>query len=306
MSYSVSSCRLALFAGALLFPALAHAQDPEAVALFTAAKDLAAKGQWADACPKFEAAQRKEPALGRLLNVADCHEHIQLLFRAWGEWKVAYEQAKKANDDARADLAHKHVEALEPRLPYLKVNVTGQQADLSVWRDDKQLDAAEYNTDLPINPGSRTIAVRRGAATLSTKSVEMSEKEHQVVTFDLDAIAKAHPAPVEPPPGKTTDGGKVVQTNTVVVEAKVGEQKSTPAGKVVANIFLGVGLTAAVFGEWLIGVAALLGQKGNDCFETSATLDQWQCSSSRVTNIDTAKTSPTWASASRSAVARSR
>jgi hypothetical protein len=304
MTFSTSSIRssssssIASFAlaAALLVPAIARAQDPEAAALFAAAKDLASKGQWADACPKFEAAQRKEPALGTLMNVADCHEHTLSIFRSWGEWRLAYEQAKKANDDARADLAKRRADAIEPRLPHLKVVVSGMQSDLSVWRDDKELDTAEYNTDLPIDPGSRTITVRRGADTIASTKVDLKEKAHELVTFDLDAIAKSHPAPVATTSGgsKTGDGRAVVQTNTVVVNGGSNEPKSTPAGKVAANIFLGVGLTAAVFGGAFMGVAtALSSNKSSDCTQVSApqaSPTQWVCNSNTAANITTAQT----------------
>jgi hypothetical protein len=116
----------------------------------------------------------------------------------------------------------------------------------------------------------------------------MKEKAHEGVSFDLDFIAKEHPAPVAPPP-KTGDG-KVVQTNTVVVNAGQ-EQKGPSAGKTVANIFLGVGLTAAVIGGAFIGVSALLAKdKGNDCAQLPGNSNSWVCAHGTASNIETAQT----------------
>jgi hypothetical protein len=288
MSFSKTNISRALALIAVLAPAYARAQDPEAAALFSAAKDLAAKGQWSEACPKFEAAERKEPALGTLMNLADCHEHTQLIARAWGEWRLAYEQAKKARDDSRADLAKRRAEGLEPRLPRLKVNVGGMQSDLSVWRDDKQLESAEYNTELPIDLGTRTITVRRGSDVVATKTVDMKEKAHETVAFDLDAIAKDHPAPAQTSAGSKSGDGRVVQTNTVVVNG--GQQSApTPALKVAGNIFLGVGLTAIVTGGAFEGIAFAL-KSGTKCVASPMDATLQLCSPSGVSSLGTAAT----------------
>jgi hypothetical protein len=172
----------------------------------------------------------------------------------------------------------------------LTVVVKGMQSDLSVWRDDKELDTAEYNTELPIDVGSRAITVRRGADTLATTRVDMKEKAHETVSFDLDAVAKDHPTSG----GAKTGDGKVVQTTTVVVNAVSNEPKSTPAGKVAANIFLGVGLTAAIFGGAFMGVAtALSAKKGSDCLQTSGprvSPTQYVCNSNTADNVAIAQT----------------
>ena len=270
---------IAALALALGAPRVAHAQSAEATALFKLGRQLVEQGKWADACPKFDAAFKLDPtARGALLNLADCHEHVGLIAHAWAEWNLLGDLARKAADDARAAEAKKHADALEPRLPKLRVGVAGTQPDLGVWRDDEELKSAEYNLELPIDPGMHTITVKRGDAKLESKNVDMKEKAHESVSFDLDRIAKDHPAPKETPAAS----GKVVQTNTVVVNGAT-EPKGPPALKVAANLFLGVGLTAAVFGGAFMAIATgLSADKNTDCTNVPLGSTTWVCKSSSV------------------------
>ena len=57
--------------------ARAQAEDQAAArALFDEGRALMKAGQYADACPKLEAARRLFTSAGILLNLADCHEKI--------------------------------------------------------------------------------------------------------------------------------------------------------------------------------------------------------------------------------------
>ncbi len=252
---------------ALLGAVPARAQDAEAAALFQTGKELAAKQAWREACPKFEASYKREPALGNLMNLADCNEHLQRLAHAWGEWQTAEEMATKAGDADRADLAKRRAAALEPRLPKLRVDVTGTQADLGVYRDDELLDPGAYGTELPADPGTRTITVRRGGAVLATRDVDMKERAHERAAFDLDAIAKEHPAP---PPS--------------------AEEGATRALRITGNVTLGVGIGVVVLGGVLEGAA--LGVKGGaQCIDNpDANGAPKVCTADAVQSIGTART----------------
>lgn len=188
---------LVLAIAGLLVSVTAHAQDATATALFKAGKELAAQGNYKDACPKFEASYKHEALLGTLMNMADCHEKVGAIARAWSEWGAAYENARKAADAPRADLSKRRQDALEPRVPKLKVTVTGSAPGLEVWRDDRALDSLEYDVDLPIELGRHTIRVKRGTAVLESQERVAEESAHLVVSFDIAKIAADHPAPVE-------------------------------------------------------------------------------------------------------------
>ena len=69
---------VALASLAMLVARTAYAEDSVAVAehLFQEARVLVERGDYAAACPKLEASQKLEPAVGTQFNLADCYEHV--------------------------------------------------------------------------------------------------------------------------------------------------------------------------------------------------------------------------------------
>lgn len=239
---------------------IAFAQDPTATALFKAGKELEAKGNYKEACPKFEASYKREAALGTLMNMADCHEKTGVLARAWSEWGTAYEQARKENDQPRADLSKRRQDALEPRVPKMKVVVSGSAPDLAVWRDDRALDALEYGVDLPVEPGKHTITVRRGDKILTTEDDTAAESAHVVVNIDLAKVAADYPKPKEeppPPPKPASQQGFPSPSKPTPWETTVGTYSVIGGGVVLA-----AGIVLEI---------AAIGLKGNpDCARDGA------------------------------------
>jgi hypothetical protein len=183
-----------------------RADDNAAAAdqLYKEARTLAQKGSYAEACPKFQASYELERALGTLLNLADCHEHIGKTASAWAEWNEAIDLAKRNKDDRRVKFATKRRNEIEPKLARLKVEVTNPVASLSVYRNQSQLADATYNTALPIDPGEHEISVRRGDQVLKREAVTTKQGETATVSFDLKAIDEATPAVETPLPPPTT------------------------------------------------------------------------------------------------------
>lgn len=187
--------------------------------LFQAAKELVQQNKYAEACPKFEASYRLDKTLGTLLNLADCHEHVDKIASAWAEWGEAADLAKK-DGDKRAEYADKRRSALAPRLPKLQVHVVNPVGTLDVWRDDVKLDPASFDTPLPTDPGERAIVVKRGEQILKKQTVKAVEGETLTVELDLAALDKAVPplpkvssgvlGPYRPPPSKLRTIGLVV------------------------------------------------------------------------------------------------
>jgi hypothetical protein len=193
----------ALAAVATVVAAPARAGDAAAAeALFQTAKGLMEQKNYAAACPKFEASYKLDPAVGTLLNLADCHEKQGLLAHAWAEWGDARDQAKREGDAARADLANRRQTGLTPRVPKLTVNVKGSVAGLSVYRDDVNMDPATFGVPLPVDPGPHAITLRRGPQVLKESKVESKEKGSDEVTLDATDVPPPPPEPaIRPLPG---------------------------------------------------------------------------------------------------------
>lgn len=200
-AWALTLCVLAL---SLVGPRV-HADDNAAAAdqLYKEARALAQNGNYTAACPKFEASYKLDRALGTLLNLADCHEHVGRVASAWAEWNEAIDLAKKSKDDKREKFATKRRNEIEPKLPRLAVEVTNPVATLAVYRDESLLDAATYNVALAIDPGDHEVTVRRGEQVLKREAVTTKQGETTKISLDLKALDESTP-PVEAPPTPTT------------------------------------------------------------------------------------------------------
>ena len=108
------------------WPARADGASEEAMAfaLFNEGKALAAAGDYARACAKFEAADRLTGWLGVELNLADCYTRVGRTASAWVIWRKAAAKAE-AQHDERASYARARAEQLEPMLARLSVVASG-------------------------------------------------------------------------------------------------------------------------------------------------------------------------------------
>jgi tetratricopeptide (TPR) repeat protein len=177
------------------WPSIARADDAAtAQALFDEATALKDKEQWAEACPKFESSYKLDPALGTLLNLANCYEKLGKIASAWARWEEAYQWALKNHDD-RLDYAQKNRDALVPRLPKLKIVVTSRAPALSIERDTAKISEAMYGSALPVDPGEHSVFVKRGDEVLKTEKVKVVEAQSAEISLDLAAIEKAAPPP---------------------------------------------------------------------------------------------------------------
>lgn len=236
--YALPLLTSALFGAAIsLAPLVAHADDATAEALFQAGKSLMDQKKYSEACPKFEASYKLDPAIGTKLNLADCHEKDGKLAQAWADWGEARDQAKRENDKARTDLAVRRQKELDPKVPKLTVNVTGPTAGLTVYRDELELDSAMLGVPLPVDPGTHVVTLRRGKSILRDKKVDVAEKSTGEVTIDATGIPAATPEAGNGASGDTKKKPEVVM---------VRRSKGMMAGGIVLASFGGITTIASL------------------------------------------------------------
>ena len=223
-------------------------RDPAAAeALWQQGRALRAAGKIAEACPKFEASYKLDPALGALLNLASCHELQGRIGTAWAEYKDAEEQAERAGDKKRLAFAKKRAAALEARVPRLEIVAANPPAGLVVTRDGQPLGAGALGTMLPVDPGVHTVEVRAPGRAAWKRKIELLAGERQ--TIDVPVLATVE-TPAEPAP---------VAVVAPPVAAPLSPPPSSSGAKTAGLVLGGVGVAGlavgAVFGL-LTGSAA--------------------------------------------------
>ena len=145
--------------GLCLLPAIALAQDSKAraEALFTEAKALMAKGDYANACPKLARSQQLDPAAGTLLNLGSCYEHAGKSASAWASYKQAAAAARNLGQTDREKFARDRAQAIEPNLGSIKIVTSGSTTGMDVKLDGAAIDSAELGIAIPVDAGSHRI-----------------------------------------------------------------------------------------------------------------------------------------------------
>ncbi len=140
----------------------AYAQPAEnkagAETLFQEARVLAQAGRHAEACPKFEASFRLDPAVGTELNLADCYEHLGRFASAWGLFKQAADDARRVADADAEQAARDRAAALDARLSHLTIQLPKEAiVGLVVTRNGTTVDIALLGTAMPVDQGAHKI-----------------------------------------------------------------------------------------------------------------------------------------------------
>ncbi|CAN5240441.1 hypothetical protein BH09MYX1_BH09MYX1_31030 [soil metagenome] len=156
----VASLAFARSASADDVPKTPVAADTRAEQLFNEATALAEKGAFADACPKFEEAQKLDPGLGTQFNLALCYESLGKLGSAWKNFRAVEKIAHATGKKGREDAAHQKVESLRPRVGHLVVDTVDADAIVKVDGDVIDRDSLGF---WAVDPGAHTIDVTAGA-----------------------------------------------------------------------------------------------------------------------------------------------
>lgn len=194
--------------------------DVSAEALFQRGRELMDAKRYGEACPKFAASYGLDPAIGTLLNLADCYEKNGQLASAWARFREAIALAQRLGRPPRERTARARADKLEPRL--IRLSILSPAGDLEVKLDGRVLDAATLASPIPVDAGAHTIeASAEGKKTFSV-TIEADERS-RAPSVELPALEDAAPkarlkeparidAPT-PPPGE----GSAQRTLGVVV-----------------------------------------------------------------------------------------
>lgn len=207
-SRSLSLGQLVRFTKAALYLVLViglaqRARAEDAASLFEQGRALLARGAWQQACPLFERSQQLEPALGTLLNVADCAERQESWARAHRSFSEAARWAQRTGERKRELVARDRAKALDARVVLVFVEVSATSATGTLRRADGAAEPLEFPV-LKYEP----VAVEPGLYFLRVTSVGFRSFESRVDLLKPGEVRIVAPLQSEPspPPAVATPG----------------------------------------------------------------------------------------------------
>lgn len=196
-----------------------------AESLFQEARRLMDAKRYGDACPKFAASQKLSPAIGTLLNLADCYEKNNQLASAWARFHEAIALAQRLNRTNREQTARERADKLEPRL--IRLTILSHASNIDVKLDGNPIDPAVLGTAIPVDAGKHSIEATAKNKKPFSKDIEVSEKKKDpsVDIPPLEDEPKETKNEVTPPitePPKEERGGWSTQKTIGVIAGAAG------------------------------------------------------------------------------------
>lgn len=253
---SAGACACALVLLAFSPQAAAQAENQAAArSLFDEGRVLMKSGQYAAACPKFEAANRLYTSAGIVLNLADCYEKTGRTASAWTEFGEAAAVATRLNRAEDATEAKQRQAAIEPKLMRLAIRAPSAIAGLVVKRDGTELAAAAWGTAIPVDPGPHTVDAQAPGRAPWTTTVT-AQQPGQTMTVDVPDLG---PGEVASAKAQIVAG----QSGPSAARSSSGDADRGRTQRIVGWTVGGVGLVGA-------GVGGVLGLVAKSKYNTAA------------------------------------
>lgn len=186
----------------------AAAQRAEATFLFDEGRAAMARRDYAAAISKLDQSQQLDPAVGTLLNLAECYALLGRTASAWSAYRDAASLAATTRQLERERYAARKAQELEPQLSRLIVIVKppARIPGLSLTRNGVALPEALWGAAIPVDPGAQHLEAKApGYQTwkldvdvtdaAASRQVEMSE-----LVAEPAAPSATTPAPVAAAP----------------------------------------------------------------------------------------------------------
>jgi hypothetical protein len=182
--------------------------------LFREGQSLVTAGQIAAGCSKLEESQRVDPKLGRLLNVAYCHEQLGRTATAWSEYNQAAALALQTKQAERESFARDRAATLSRKLSFVQLDLAATPDLSAVTIDGKSVDHDQWALPFPIDPGTHTLSL----------AAPGRRARDQPLVIDAPGTLRVVTDALEPLPA-----GPAVAPATVVPAPAAGPEPAAPS-----------------------------------------------------------------------------
>jgi hypothetical protein len=273
-------------AGLATAPARAQSTDDaraRADTLFREGQDLLSAGQVQTACAKLEESQRLDPKIGRLLNVAYCHEQLGKIATAWSEYNQAAALALQTKQAERESFARKQANQLAHKLSFIRLDLSAAPDISQVLLDGSALSRDQWTVPFPVDPGDHSLTFGASGRKSRTQAVAVSTPGTMRVAID----------PLEPEPSNSSSSETPAPAPSAPAAVQPAPQpqldqapsSASPPSRLPGWIVGGAGVAALGVGA---GFGLLAMSQKNDA---DPQCPNHQCTREGTSSIDDAKTS---------------
>ncbi|HXK17707.1 MAG TPA: hypothetical protein VNG33_07885 [Polyangiaceae bacterium] len=275
MSYEGATPRslaaAAVLVAVLASSAAASAASPESRAAarqhVSQAEESKKKGQLADSCKHLEEAERLDPQLPTLMDLAECTEQLGKPVEAQAQWAAARDRAKHDEKPQSRARAEARLAAVQKRVAHLTLQLAANPpAGLQVLRDDVALEPASLSGALAMNPGDHLIVVRLAGHADAKYPVKLADGDNQ--TLPIAPGAAGAPPSAAPPVPPTAS--PALPPSPPSLPSKVAAEPSKPEAQPPASWWSRERKAGAILGSvGIVGIGVgsalcIVGKRGAD------------------------------------------
>ncbi len=243
-------------------PAPTSAEATAARALAEEGNRLWDQGDYKEALDRFHRAYELTGAPIVGVREAECLEELGRLAEASDLYQAVIHTPLGPNPlpvETRAvEIAKARQEALKQRIPWITLEVSGEQVEGATLYDNEEPVAPElWNVERPINPGKHVFRLEKGAREAEAE-VELAEGEHRQVVLLLPGRDPAPPPPPSPAgaaPAPEPSGESGQSWSAGPADEPPGTEPCRPDHKVARYSALGVGVAGLAVGAISGGMA---------------------------------------------------
>jgi PEGA domain len=232
-------------------PVAAQSTQPSELAaarsLFNEARELEKQGQWAEALTTLEAVASVRMTAQVRFHIALCHEHIGKLVAARNGFETARREAREEKAEQVLLESTEHIEALEARIPSVRIKLSEQPPGLSVLIDGDEIQTGLLAVPIPLDPGEHRVRVTAPGHEDVERIVSLEEGATQDLAIEMQPLpapvaAKPKPmtqapiAPSPPPKQESTRDGNVTSGDPTLGWVLVGTGGALLVGSAVSAI----------------------------------------------------------------------
>lgn len=223
--------------------AQSDADRATALAMLQAGVDAAQDGDWESARVAFGRAYALVASTRVLMNLAGAQRHCDRLLEARASYERWLADATDRDASYRPTVEQALAE-IDTEIPRLVVLVRNGQPD-----DVIQLDGATINVgeSMLADPGTHTVTLMRGEATIASEPIELVVGDHQEVTLAAPSFAPADVASTTPT--RTVAPLMTDRANDDVTESPWFWVGVGGGGVVLLGVIIGVAVAASSGGE---------------------------------------------------------